>query len=369
MKHLFSPRALRACLVAACLCCVFTVLQVGWRVPHLIGFGLVCLLAVNIRKRRQSGGWTHGTARLASYADLIRSRMLGDEGLILGSARLVGRPSLWAALNGLFLPSVDSEAACRHFFSLFHRCRWATHRFIRLRTYVHLATFAPAGRGKSTCVLIPNLLSYTKSCVVVDPKGELFNATADHRRREFDHRIIRLDPFALYGPGSELFNPLLFIDANAHDFIEQCSDLANMLVVRTGQEHDPYFLNSAESVLTAFIAYVCACEDDPEERTLKMVNDLLSSPKSYAKAVETMQKVTSHGGVIKRQGQEEGRSKFIPIVGGIEDPQQQSFALAHWIHVTSSPTTVPAGSSRDLPFSIEIPSGFPGGAPATRRSQ
>ncbi|KAJ3052077.1 hypothetical protein HK102_011944, partial [Quaeritorhiza haematococci] len=239
---------------------------------------------------------------MASFADLARNRLLGDDGLVLGCARLVGGPSLWQALNGLFSHSVDSEAACRQFFSLFRRCRWATQRLIRLKEFVHLATFAPAGRGKSVCVLIPNLLSYVKSCVVTDPKGELFTTTGEHRRQKFGHRIIRLDPFGLCGPGSDTFNPLLFIDASAEDFLDQCRDLANMLVVRTGQEHDSHWVDSAEIVLTAFIAYVCACEANPAERTLNLVREIISSRSSYARAVETMQQVESHHGVIKRLG-------------------------------------------------------------------
>lgn len=305
-RRRFSPRrtmahALRACLVAAGLGVVYSVIEAGSRAPYLVGLVLVGLLLRRAGKR-PSSGWTHGTARMASFADLIRHRLLGEDGLILGCARLVGGPSLGQALNGLFSPAVDSESACRQFFSLFRRWRWATHRMIRLREFVHLATFAPAGRGKSVCVLIPNLLSYARSCVVTDPKGELFAATGEHRRRKFGHRIIRLDPFGLCGPGSDAFNPLLFIDASADDFLDQCRDLANMLVVRSGHETDPHWCDSAEIVLTAFIAYVCACEEHPANRTLNLVRDLVSSRLSYAAAVETMQKVESHQGVIKRLG-------------------------------------------------------------------
>lgn len=305
-RRRFSPHrtmahALRACLVAACLGVVYSVVEVGVRAPYLVALFLVCLVLRQAGKRHSSG-WTHGTARVAGFADLVRSRMLGDDGVVLGCARLLGGPPLWQVVGGLFSPALDSESACRQFFSLFRRCQWATHRLIRLKEFVHLTTFAPAGRGKSVCVLIPNLLSYARSCVVTDPKGELFTATADHRRRKFGHRIIRLDPFGLCGPGSDAFNPLLFIDATADDFLDQCRDLANMLVVRTGHEHDTHWVDSAEIVLTAFIAYVCACEPNPAERTLNLVREIVSSRHSYAKAVEAMQQVESHHGVIKRMG-------------------------------------------------------------------
>ncbi len=293
--------ALRACLVAACLGLVFSFVQVIWRIPYFVGF-LAFFLLLRRAASRQPSGWTHGTARLASFADLARSRLLGNDGLILGCVRLVGGPSLRQSVGGLFSSAMDSESACRLFFALFRRWRWATHRMIRLKEFVHLATFAPSGRGKSVCVLIPNLLSYVKSCVVTDPKGELFTITGEHRRRKFKHRIIRLDPFSLCGPGSDTFNPLLFIDPEADDFLDQCRDLANMLVLRTGHEPDPHWGDSAEIVLTAFIAYVCACEEDATKRTLDTVRDLLCSRHSYATAVEIMQKIESHYGILQRQG-------------------------------------------------------------------
>ena len=305
-RRRFSPRrcvahAVRACLVAACLGLGYSLAEVVWRFPYVVGFVAFLLLLRRIDKGKVSS-WTHGTARTASFADLVRYRLLGDDGLILGSAGLVHSPSLWQAARGLFSPATDSESASRQFFAAFRRGRRGMNRLIRLKGFVHLATFAPAGRGKSVCVLVPNLLSYVKSCVVTDPKGELFTLTGEHRRRKFGHRIIRLDPFGLCGPGSDRFNPLLFIDPAADDFLDQCRDLANMLVVRTGNEHDTHWCDSAEIVITAFIAYVCACEKDAATRTLDTVRELVSSRQSYLTAVEMMQKTGSHNGVIQRLG-------------------------------------------------------------------
>ncbi len=45
----------------------------------------------------------------------------------------------------------------------------------------HLLTIAPTRSGKSLTTIIPNLLRYQGSCVVLDPKGELFEATSKWR--------------------------------------------------------------------------------------------------------------------------------------------------------------------------------------------
>ncbi len=70
----------------------------------------------------------------------------------------------------------------------------------------------------------------------------------------------------------------------------------------TGKEPEPYWNDSARAVLTAFIAYVCACEKNPEKRNLDTVRELLASRHKYARAIECMQQVESHGGVIRRLG-------------------------------------------------------------------
>src|SRR5262249_8479594 len=207
----------------------------------------------------------------------------------------------WEGLRGLFTGRNPAVASYLFLYAL-GGSKWLGDRMIRLQSFTHLATFAPTGRGKGVSVLIVNLLSYIFSCVVTDPKGELFKCTSEHRRRKFGHRIIRLDPFGICGPGSDRLNPLDFIDDKAADFLDQCRVLADLLIFQSGKEVEPYWNEAARSVLTAFIAFVCACEDKPEKRNLDTVRDLVASRACYAKALEVMQQVESHGGVIRRLG-------------------------------------------------------------------
>ncbi len=145
-------------------------------------------------RRVARAGWSHGTARLAGLGDLIRYRMLGPNGLILGTTGIMPRPSFWEGLCGLWSARNPADIASYLFLYALGGSKWVGDRMIRLQSFTHLATFAPTGRGKGVSVLIPNLLSYRHSCVVTDPKGELFRLTAEHRRRKFGHHIIRLDP-------------------------------------------------------------------------------------------------------------------------------------------------------------------------------
>ncbi len=47
----------------------------------------------------------------------------------------------------------------------------------------HLMTVAPTRSGKATTTIIPNLLRYKGSAVVIDPKGELYAATSKWRAK------------------------------------------------------------------------------------------------------------------------------------------------------------------------------------------
>ncbi|MDQ7079020.1 MAG: type IV secretory system conjugative DNA transfer family protein [Robiginitomaculum sp.] len=46
----------------------------------------------------------------------------------------------------------------------------------------HLLTVAPTRSGKGTTAIIPNLLTYEGSCLVIDPKGENALITAERTR-------------------------------------------------------------------------------------------------------------------------------------------------------------------------------------------
>lgn len=57
----------------------------------------------------------------------------------------------------------------------------------------HLMTLAPTRTGKAVTSLIPNLLRYRGSCIVLDPKGELYEFTSQWRRTLGP--VYRINPF------------------------------------------------------------------------------------------------------------------------------------------------------------------------------
>lgn len=272
---------------------------VGLQYPYL------CLLVVGAAGWRRLNAWrgsgtSHGTARLAGLLDL--AGMLGESGLILGRANLAGPPSRWQALRCLISPRMPSLLACRLAFSAFFGR--ADRGLIRVKDYVHLLTVAPAGAGKSVATIIPNLLSHPGSVVILDPKGELYEATSMHRRTRLGHKIIRLDPFGIAGPAetSDTLNPLDFIDENDPAFVDEVRTLADMFVVPKGTETDPHWNEWAVLAITAFVSFICGCEPDASKRNLALLRDIVSSRHVYAEAMKAMQQVEGFGGLIAKFG-------------------------------------------------------------------
>ena len=65
--------------------------------------------------------------------------------------------------------------------------------FLVSTTFPHALLVAPTGRGKGVGFVIPNLLTFKGSVVVLDVKGENFRETSRHRKAMGD-RVIRFAP-------------------------------------------------------------------------------------------------------------------------------------------------------------------------------
>lgn len=84
--------------------------------------------------------------------------------------------------------------------------------------------------------------------------------------------------------------------------------------------------------------------------TVKIVNDNAYDVPYYA----TVMDFAAEG--------EEGHAKFVPLVEETTDPTRANFSLASWLTIDPGPYMIAAGSSVEIPFSVEIPeTAEPGG--------
>jgi type IV secretion system protein VirD4 len=118
----------------------------------------------------------------------------------------------------------------------------------------HLMTIAPTGAGKGRSVIIPTLLSYDGSVIVIDPKGENYEVTA-RRRREMGQAVFKLDPFRVTGNYSHTFNALDAFDPYAPDGYDQAMSMAELLMPRI-RTSDPFWDDSARLLVAALLLHV-----------------------------------------------------------------------------------------------------------------
>lgn len=110
----------------------------------------------------------------------------------------------------------------------------------------HGLMFGATRSGKGVTSIIPALMSYAGSMVVIDPKGENAWITAE-RRRAMGQRVVILDPWnevnRRYAGGQPVetvsnFNPLGTLDPADPDFVDEVAGIADaMIIPRGGNPH------------------------------------------------------------------------------------------------------------------------------------
>ena len=156
----------------------------------------------------------------------------------------------------------------------------------------HILTIASAGSGKGVGVVIPNLLKYEGSVVVLDPKGENFFVTAEHRSNVLSNKIFYFDPWGVVeicakvhrkgiypGAVKATINPLDLVDAQCTGVEEIAHQIAQNIVMSDVSGDNKIFYTGAQSLLKQLIVFVCcAYAPGSDKRNLIEVRRLLTIP-------------------------------------------------------------------------------------------
>lgn len=191
----------------------FAVVYYGFSAPlsiYIISFlGLSCAL-FPLFLLIQDGSKRYGYAENASSADLKKMQLLSKTGLLLGAA-------------------FGQE--------------------VRYDKPLSTLCLAPPGTGKTSSLLIPNLLSIQNSVIVHDPKGELVRYTSRFRATFSD--VIFFDPVS---PNSDIFNPLdVTLVKNKNGAIDEAKArplLQNVasIIISDSKDGDSYWIKAARSL-------------------------------------------------------------------------------------------------------------------------
>ena len=157
----------------------------------------------------------HGAARFAKEGEIRRAGFRADNGIVLGKK------------GSKFLTFGGSE---------------------------HCIVEAPTRSGKGVGIVIPNLLSWQASVVVLDVKRENWDATAGFRKK-FGQAVYLFNPTDPEGRTAR-YNPLSYIDrADPDQVIIELQKIATMLFVPP-ERGEPFWTDSARTAFVGVGAYL-----------------------------------------------------------------------------------------------------------------
>jgi len=190
----------------------------------LIGVLAFFLILAATRKQQS----LYGDARFATRSEIQRSGLFGTRGILVGK------------YGSKFLTFAGQQ-------------------------FVLVA--APTRSGKGVGIVVPNLLNFSDSVVVLDIKQENFDLTAGYRS-EHGQEVFLFNPFAADGR-THRYNPLTYISDDPHLRIRDILAIGTILFPPEGKDgtgKDAFWYDAARNLFLGLTLLVCETPELP--RTL-----------------------------------------------------------------------------------------------------
>lgn len=252
LRHL--RRWLFLCIVALVLLASVILNQFAGNIACFIAGAIAAYWALREKiaealKKEPVKPTTFGSAEWANLEHLQQNKLVGEEGFALGFYEEEGKR---------------------------HPLHYAGDR--------HLLTVAPTRSGKGVSAIIPNLLTYEGSVIVIDPKGENARITAARRGNGDGARKIPgmkqtlhvVDPWGITSLPASRFNPMDWLDPQDEDISENAMMLADSIVTPRQGTLEPFWDEEAKALLMGLLLYVAIDEREKDNRTLGRVRDIIS---------------------------------------------------------------------------------------------
>ena len=177
---------------------------------------------------------THGSARWAKWGEIKRMGLLGETGVVVGGVK-----------------------------------RYFKIKRLRHNGPEHVLCFAPTRSGKGVGLVLPTLLEWEQSVLVLDIKGENYAKTAGYRK-SLGHNVILFEPAA--ESGSAKYNPLAEVRLGTDFEIADCQNIASMVIDPAGKGLKDYWMKSGWSWLAAAFLHVLYSVRKEQNRTATLAD-------------------------------------------------------------------------------------------------
>ncbi len=156
----------------------------------------------------------------------------------------------------------------------------------------HVMVIGSPGQGKSRGFVIPTMMSFEGSQVILDMSGELFDETSGYLTNKGYHVFI-LAPGSSFTDG---YNPLDLISADPYQRITDLQKLTQMLLPdRLRSDSSDFWEESARILLTAMLGFVLECPDTRKSLSelYRILNSMSDERKAIVQLLETYESVLS----------------------------------------------------------------------------
>ncbi len=156
----------------------------------------------------------------------------------------------------------------------------------------HLITIAPTGAGKGVGAIVPALLRFPGSVIVIDPKGENAAITA-RRRREMGQRVVILDPMGTVTDQGDRLDPLDLVVADSPSGVDDAVMLALALLPDMPSQNSAFWVSRARQLLTGLILLV-ATDPDLKPKGLTEVRRLINAAAANPGTLARLMRASRH---------------------------------------------------------------------------
>lgn len=128
---------------------------------------------------------------------------------------------------------------------------------------------APTRSGKGVAIVIPNLLHYPDSVMVLDVKNENWDLTAGFRSQYQDVYLFSPSPTPQIVNGEKIYrshryNPLDYISRDEFERMKDIGDIANIFFpANSGNDTSDYFNSQAQRLFTGLVLYMIETPERP----------------------------------------------------------------------------------------------------------
>ena len=197
-------------------------------------------------KKLRANANLHGSARWAEEKEIRTMGYFEGKGVYVGGwlKKYAGLASLWRSFQ-----SKPDEV----------------HLYLRHNGPEHIMVFAPTRSGKGVGLILPTLLAWEGSSIVLDIKGENWALTAGWRKSQ-GQTVLRFDPSDPSG-ASAAFNPLEELRLDTLMAIPDVQNMAAMLVDPNGKGLEDHWSKAAFAMLGGAILHCCVMTRHAQKRT------------------------------------------------------------------------------------------------------